>query len=266
MGRALRRHLPDARFASREQLDVRDATALDEALRNVSSVIHLAALTQVDACEADPLTAHEVNASATSELVAKATDHGARVVFTSTDYVFDGTKQDCYDETDTPVPLNEYGKSKLKGERAVLHSSSGAVLRTSWVYGDGRNFIRSILRAAKTRDEVTVVDDQIGRPTSASSVAAALAQIVERPVTGLVHYSAEGQPVSWAGVARRVVARAGLGTRVVPVDSDEYAQRAGHLVAPRPKNSVLCLVRAAQLNLPQEEWGGSVDAYVDGLS
>ena len=167
VGLALRAHLPEAAFLARAELDVTDRAAVAEAVGAADVVVHTAAMTDVDGCEHDPERAEAVNAGG-AENVAAA---GARVIHLSTDYVFSGTRRGEYAEDDPTGPLGAYGRSKLAGERAVLARPGNLVVRTSWVYGEGRNFIRSILGAERAGKALRVVDDQRGRPTWAGDLA-----------------------------------------------------------------------------------------------
>ena len=180
MGAALRDRLPHAVFLDRAGLDVCDAAAVRAALRPDDVVIHAAAMTDVDGCERDPEAAFAVNAAGAANVAAT----GARTLLLSTDYVFDGEAARAYAEDDPTGPLSAYGRSKLEAERAVLQRPGNLVVRTSWVYGEGRNFIRSILAAERAGKELRVVADQRGRPTWAGDLAAALADLVAAGTMG----------------------------------------------------------------------------------
>ena len=263
-GRALRALLPRADVRSRRELDVTDPDAVAAAVRGAGTVVHAAALTNVDACEADPEAATAVNDGGTRTVAEAAHACGARVLYLSTDYVFAGDAAP-YGEDDAPGPLNVYGRTKLAGE-AHLDPGRDLVVRTSWVFGDGRNFVRTILAAAATATP-RVVDDQIGRPTSAAMLARALAWILRRPdATGRLHVAGDGPPCSWADLADAALASAGRGVRVERVDSATFAAGAGRVIAPRPADSTLQLARARELGLPLEDWRASVDSYVRGIA
>lgn len=263
VGRALREVLPEARFGSHDELDVTDEGAVGDAIAGASIVIHAAAMTNVDACEADPEGAAAVNDRGTANVAAAAHDAGARVIYLSTDYVFAGDDAP-YDEDAAPGPLNAYGRTKLAGERH-LDLDRDLTIRTSWVFGDGRNFVRTILGVAATTTP-RVVDDQVGRPTAAAMLARVLARAVERPeLTGVLHAAGEGEPCSWADLADAALESAGLGVRVTRVDSASYAAAAGRVIAPRPADSTLQLTRAREAGLPLEDWRSSLDRYVKGM-
>lgn len=262
VGRALRGVIGTARFLSHDDLDVTDGEAVRRAVGEADVVIHLAAMTHVDDCERHPDLALAVNGEGTRNVAGAAAARGARVVYLSTDYVFDGTKREEYREEDPPAPINAYGRSKLEGERYVAEEPANLIVRTSWVFGEGRNFIRAILEAARTGRPVRVVDDQTGRPTYAGDLAAALAYLIETGTSGMVQVSGDGEPGTWATVAECAIAAARLPATVEHVDTETYRRMSGREVAPRPANSVLCLARARQLGVPLREWRGSLERYV----
>jgi dTDP-4-dehydrorhamnose reductase len=264
VGRALAALLRGARLAPHSALDVTDARAVEEAMAGVSVVVHLAALTDVDGCETAPDRARAVNGIGTSNVVRAASRVGARVVYVSTDYVFDGSKGAAYQESDEPNPVNVYGRTKLAGERAVGEAPNATIVRTSWVFGEGRNFVRTILRAAEHRASLQVVDDQRGLPTFAGDLARALERIVADGVEGIVHVAGAGPPGTWADVAVEALGAAGRKTGVERVDSETYARRAQGIVAPRPRDSTLSVVLARGLGLPLGEWRESLARYVCG--
>ena len=263
VGRALRPVLPQADFRSRSDLDVTDEERVVAAIDGVDVVVHAAAMTNVDACEADPEGAAEVNDRGTRVVAAAARASGARVVYLSTDYVFAGDAAP-YDEEDPTGPLNVYGRTKLAGERH-LDPGRDLVVRTSWLFGDGRNFVRTILAGAAHRIP-RVVDDQLGVPTGAAAVARALAHVVAVPaLVGRLHVAGDGPSCSWADLADAALALAGLDSRVTRVDSASYAAAAGRVVAPRPADSTLLLTRARRAGLPLEDWRESLERYVRSI-
>jgi dTDP-4-dehydrorhamnose reductase len=252
VGTALRAHLPGATFLDRAGLDVCDAAAVRAAFGPGDIVIHAAAMTDVDGCERDPGAAFGVNATAAANVVAS----GARVVLLSTDYVFDGRAERPYREDDSTGPLSAYGRSKLAGEQAALARPGNLVVRTAWVYGSGRNFIRSILAAERAGRPLRVVSDQRGRPTSADDLARALAHLVAAGTTGIVHVTGAGEPCTWADLAELVVGH--------PVERISSAELGAP--APRPRSSVLDLGRAHALGVPLADWHRSVRRYLEDES
>lgn len=194
-----------------------------------SLVLHAAAWTDVDGAEDDPQGAAAVNVGGTANVAAL----GVPLVYYSTDYVFDGSKREPYVESDGPNPQSAYGRSKLHGE--AVAGEQAWIVRSSWLYGPaGHNFVRTMLRLAEERDEVSVVDDQRGSPTFVGQLAAATRQIVQLPY-GVYHVAAAGD-ATWADFAEAIFAEAGLDTRVrriATADLDPPRK------APRPAYSVL---------------------------
>jgi dTDP-4-dehydrorhamnose 3,5-epimerase len=251
VGRALRAELPGARFVGRGELDVTDARTVRDALGGADLVVNCAAMTDVDGCEAEPQRAMDVNGTGAANVAAAA----RRMIQISTDYVFDGLKEGEYVEQDAPNPQSAYGRSKLEGERAVLAAGGNLVLRTSWVFGEGRNFIRSVVAADRAGKVLRVVADQRGRPTWAGDIARAVAYLAGTDESGVVHVTGAGEPCSWAELAELAV-----GHPVERVTTEEWGAP-----APRPRNSVLDLSRARTLGVPLADWRDSVSRYVEGL-
>ena len=230
-------------------LDIVDASAVDRLAGEVRPdwIIHGAAWTAVDACESDPERASAVNGSGTRNIVSAAAHVGARVLYVSTDYVFDGNKVGAYVESDLPNPQSVYGSSKLEGERAMRPTD--LVVRISWVCGyHGGNMVKTILRLAATNPTLSFVDDQIGHPTFADDAARAMLQLVEAGLAGTFHVTNAGA-VSWYEFAREVLIAAGEDPdRVKPIATSELQPPRP---ARRPANSVLdnAALRAAGLPL-----------------
>jgi dTDP-4-dehydrorhamnose reductase len=235
---------------SRADLDVTDARAVAQALGG-ATVINCAAYTDVDGAEADPATAHAVN----EEGARNVAEAAARVIYLSTDYVFDGTKEGAYVESDPAHPLSAYGRSKLAGERATLTASPHSlIVRTSWLFGaGGRNFVRSMLALAEERDQIRVVDDQVGCPTFTGHLAEALVALAEGHEHGFLHVAGSGA-CSWYEFARAIFERAGVDVDLRPCSTGEFPRP-----APRPANSVLASERGAP-TLPT--WREGLEAYL----
>ncbi|MFQ6110972.1 MAG: dTDP-4-dehydrorhamnose reductase, partial [Nitrospinota bacterium] len=186
LGRALRRRLSgtgiDLWAPGREELDITDGDACRRAVLDFrpDCLIHAAAWTRVDDCEADPARAMEVNGEATGRLARACREAGARLLYISTDYVFDGRGGSPYREEDPPGPINAYGRSKLRGEELVGKIlGDSLIIRTSWLYGHGgRNFVDTIAQRAASGERLRVVDDQRGSPTYAGDLAGALAGLL----------------------------------------------------------------------------------------
>ncbi|HYD82223.1 MAG TPA: dTDP-4-dehydrorhamnose reductase [Paucimonas sp.] len=259
----------------RRQMDLADLDQVRETIRAVQPrlIVNSAAYTAVDLAESEPALALRVNGEAPGVMAEEAARLGAAVVHYSTDYVFDGSKQDAYAEDDTPCPLNAYGRSKLAGEQAVQASGAAhLILRTSWVYGArGRNFLLTVQRLARERSELRIVADQRGAPTwcrtIADATAHAVAQLIgaDREKTmlkdairrdvwqelgGIYHLTAQGQ-TTWHGFAQAIVAAMHEEKKpcVVPISTREYP-----LPAMRPANSVLSCERWSRRFCRLPEW------------
>ena len=217
-----------------------------------SLVLHAAAWTNVDAAEDDPQGAAAVNIGGTANVAAL----GVPLVYYSTDYVFDGGKREPYLESDGANPQSAYGRSKLHGEAAA--GGEAWIVRSAWLFGPtGHNFVRTMLRLAADRDEVSVVDDQRGSPTYVGHLAAATRQVVHLPY-GVYHVAAEGD-ATWADFAEAIFEEAGLGTRVrriATADLDPPRK------APRPAYSVLRSEKGAP-ELPH--WRDGLRECVDAI-
>ena len=215
----------------------RDAVAAAVAAARPDAVIHCAAWTAVDACEADPAKAFAANATAVRWVAEACAAAGAHLVHVSTDYVFDGTKPAPYVETDEPNPRSVYGKSKLAGETEALKYAAAAVARTSWVCGAaGGNMVKTVVRLVREGKPLTFVSDQVGHPTFTADLAPALLRLATDRRTGLFHVTNQGA-VSWHGFVREIV-------RLLGKDPDEVraittAELDPPRPAPRPANSVL---------------------------
>jgi dTDP-4-dehydrorhamnose reductase len=224
----------------------------DEVVRQIialqpTHVVHAAAATDVERCEREPAWAQAVNAEGTRRVAQACQALGSWLLYVSTDYVFDGTKICPYVETDSPAPLNEYGRSKRDGEVQVQTiAPRWAVVRTAWVYGHiGRNFVATILQRLQAGDQLRVVADQIGSPTYAADLAEGIAQLVGREATGTLHLTNSGS-CSWFTLARAIAAAVGADpARVRPITSAELALRAR-----RPAYSVLAPTAWCALGFP----------------
>jgi dTDP-4-dehydrorhamnose reductase len=252
-------------FLSREQtLDIRDADAVRAAVHAFAPdyVLHCAAYTNVDGAEADPDTAEAVNVLGTRNVVKAVRGTHTTVVYFSSDYVFDGAKDTPYVETDQPRPLSVYGRTKLAGEQEVLAWVHGIVVRTAWLFGEtGHNFVKTILAAARDRagtgEPLRVVDDQVGSPTCAGHLAAAVDEALGRGLgPGLYHMAGSGY-CSWCELAREVVQLASLDVEVEPITTAEAGRP-----APRPPFSALDTERPIP-RLPH--WAEGVAEVVDKL-
>ena len=243
-------------------LDVADAEAVR---RRVSSerpgaVVNCAAYTNVDGAEEARNEAFELNGRAPGLVAAAAAEVGASVIHLSSDYVFNGDKREPYVESDPPAPLSAYGESKLAGEAPTIEANPRHfVVRSAWLFGTGgRNFIDTMLRLGGERDEVRVVDDQVGSPTFCPDLAEALVALLGTEDHG-IHHVAGGGACSWAELAAETFACAGVGCRVVPITTAEMGRP-----APRPAFSALASERVGTPRL--RLWQEGLEAYLGARS
>ena len=267
VARALLAALPDARGVTRAELDLTDLGALERwPWREHDVVVNAAAYTAVDAAETPEgrRKAWAVNAVGPAVLARLATRHRFTLVHFSTDYVYDGTRAE-HDEDETPAPLGVYGQSKAAGDVAVATTPSHYVVRTSWVIGDGANFVTAVARLADEGATPTVVDDQVGRLSFADEIARATRHLLDRRAPyGIYHVSNSGPPTTWAEVARQVFALRGRRAEDVhPVTTEEYA--AGRATAPRPANSVLTLRKLQATGFEPVDAREALESYVSRL-
>ncbi|MFA5197269.1 MAG: dTDP-4-dehydrorhamnose reductase [Patescibacteria group bacterium] len=226
-------------------------------------LIHGAAMTNVDGCEENPELAQKVNADGTKKLAEACKKHKCRMIYVSTDYVFDGKKQESYTEKDKTNPQSVYGKTKLDGEKHTLELPNSYVVRTSWVYGEGKNFVRTMLALSEKMEEVRVVNDQFGRPTYAPDLARAIYDIIQKnPMTGIYNVTGDGSVISWADFAREIFKIASKKTKVVGISTEEYlSQYPDKKIALRPEYSSLDLEKIKKIT-SLENWPSSLDKYV----
>jgi dTDP-4-dehydrorhamnose reductase len=260
----------DIVLKTRAQLDIGDAASVARVLNEVrpSWVVNGAAYTAVDLAEDQPEQAIAANDTAVGVLANATAKSGCRLLHLSTDFVFDGKSNRAYLPNDQTNPLSVYGVSKLGGERRVLQSTDGIVLRTAWVYASvGRNFVLTMLRLMHERNEIRVVCDQIGAPTWASSAAAAIWGLIEANAPGGIYHWTDSGVASWYDFAVAIQEEAqirGLLNRVipiVPIRSAEYPTR-----AQRPAFSVLdTAATRGLLKVPAHHWRPNLRSMLDEL-
>jgi len=241
-----------------EEIDIRvekETIAKIEGLKP-DVVINAAAFTDVDGCESEHEKAFAINAEGMRHVALGASRCGAKIVYLSTDYVFDGRKGRPYLEEDPTAPLNVYGRSKLKGEEYVLElSENGLIIRTQWLYGKyGKNFVFTILRLAGEKDVLSIVDDQVGAPTYTVDLAWAISRLIQKDSRGIFH-AANRDGCSWYAFARAILDFSGLTrVRVVPASSKTLGRPAR-----RPSYSVLDTGRL------EKETGASLRPWKEAL-
>jgi dTDP-4-dehydrorhamnose reductase len=242
----------------RDELDVTNPAKVERVIgrERPGAVINCAAWTDVDGAETSEKEAEVVNGEGASFVAAAAAQVGAKVLYVSTDYVFDGRKGGPYTESDDPAPLNAYGRTKLAGERATaLATGRSFIVRTSWLFGPGRNnFVETMLRLGQGGGPVVVVHDQIGCPTYTGHLAAGLVRLIDSGAFG-VHHMAAAESCSWYEFAMEIFRQTETVTRVMATTSDEMARP-----AERPANSVLASGRETPIRLPP--WRRGLSDYL----
>lgn len=216
-----------------------DITKVDEVTGFVNeikpfAIVNCAAYTAVDKAESDWDASYRINAIGPRNLAIAATRNNAKLIHVSTDYVFDGNATVPYNEFDKPNPQGAYGKTKLAGEEMVKQFADDFfIFRTAWLYGDGKNFVKTMLKLSETHDEVRVVYDQVGSPTSATQLAKAIVSQMFSDNYGIFHATCEGD-TNWAAFTEEIFRLAGKSTKVIPITAAEYGA-----AAPRPAFSIL---------------------------
>jgi dTDP-4-dehydrorhamnose reductase len=258
----------DLRAFDHASLDIADEEAVAAAFTGASLVINAAAYTDVDGAEGDILAAWRANSGGPAVLAEWCARNGAALIHVSTDYVFDGKKRKPYSERDAVAPLGAYGASKSEGEEEIVRRlDQHVILRTAWLFSaTGRNFVRSMVKAAETRDELRVVSDRHGSPTFAGHLAEAVldiaARIGERRNTrwGVYHYG--GAPATtWFGFAEEIFRHHPRPPRLVPIAGKDWPSP-----APRPDNSALdCAKMKRDFGIAQPDWRPAVGAVVREL-
>lgn len=252
--------------AGRNEFDI---TNFDEVKKFVKEnmpdvVIHCAAYTAVDLAEDEKEKAFAVNAEGTKNIAVICKEIDAKMVYISTDYVFNGKGDKPYEVDDEKGPLGVYGKSKLKGEEYVKEIlEKYFIVRISWVFGiNGKNFVKTMLNIGKSRSVLTVVNDQIGSPTYTSDLAVLLCDMVNTEKYGTYHATNEGDFISWYNFACEIFRQAGYNTAVKPVTTEEY----GLSKAERPKNSRLSKKKLEESGFKElPDWKDALRRYLKEL-
>jgi len=254
-------------FVGREELDLSSESSISQYFDNNDKfdiIINCAAYTAVDKAEKEQELANEVNHLAVKHLAKIANNQQARLIHISTDYVFDGESDKPYIETDTPNPINVYGRTKLAGEKALqaLMPINALIIRTSWLYSEcGNNFVKTMLRLGRERDELSVVNDQMGSPTYATDLADAILEIIrqnkfreEGQMTQIYHYSGEVE-ISWHRFAKEIFKIEKIDCEVNPVTSQQYPTP-----AKRPRNTLMNKDKIVKVfNIKISNWKSSLN-------
>lgn len=280
VGNELLRTLPmlgEVMALDRDEVDFTDSSRLREVLHSLAPdvIVNAAAYTAVDKAESEEATALKINAEAVGVMANYARYNGSLLVHYSTDYVFDGTKNAPYIETDKTRPLSAYGKSKLEGELAVQQGGCHyLIFRTSWVYSvHGHNFLKTMLRLAKERESLNVVDDQVGAPTSAELIADVTALAIAAYFAGMMdegiyHLTASGE-TTWHGLASYAIEKAmdqGMKLKLSPKNIHPIPTEGYPLPAVRPKNSRLSNQKLTEkLGFAMPDWKHHVERAVEQI-
>lgn len=245
-----------------EEMDITDASAVEKEIKKepLDAVIHCAAYTAVDAAEDNRELCMQVNAEGTRNIARVCRELDLKMVYISTDYVFDGEGERPWEPDDPREPLNVYGESKYQGELAVEeYLEKYFTVRIAWVFGvNGKNFIKTMLRLAESQKEINVVNDQIGSPTYTYDLAVLLADMVETEKYGRYHATNEGL-CTWYEFAKEIFRQAGADVKVNPVSSDEFPAK-----AKRPHNSRMDKSKLVQNGFrPLPTWQDALKRYLE---
>jgi|SRR5215831_14359404 len=262
LGRALMQECRDQDITglNSQQADIRNPEQVRVALHNTHPewVVLAAAYTDVDGCESNPELAFDVNCRGAIHVAEAAKEVGARLMFLSTDYVFDGKKRTPYEVDDQRAPQTVYGRSKAEAEEQLQRTLPGCcIVRTSWLFGvGGKCFPDTILKLAATRSALDVVDDQRGCPTFTRDLAQAITQLCNAGATGIIHAKNSGE-CSWYEFAREILRSAGLKTEVRPTTSAQFVRP-----APRPEYSVLSPSSLTRYSVAMPTWQDALQRYL----
>ncbi|MDB9864879.1 dTDP-4-dehydrorhamnose reductase [Candidatus Thioglobus sp.] len=260
-------------FVGREELNLSSESSIDHYFDNnykFDIIINCAAYTAVDKAEKEQELVNQVNHLAVKQLSKIANNQQARLLHISTDYVFDGESGKPYTETDTLNPINAYGRTKLAGEKALqtVMPMNALVIRASWLYSEyGNNFVKTMLKLGKERDELNVIIDQIGSPTYATDLADAILEIIKHKkfrdvaqTTQIYHYSNEGE-ISWHEFAKEIFKLAEIDCKVCPISTQQYPTP-----AKRPRNTLMNKDKIAKVfNIKISNWKSSLNTYMTML-
>lgn len=265
LGTALRGRYPEARAADSTELDITDLAAVAAYdWSGIKVILNAAAYTNVDGAETSEgrLTAWKVNATGTANLARAATKHDLVLVHISSEYVFDGT-QSPHAEDEPLTPIGVYGQTKAAGDIAASLHDKTYILRTSWVIGEGKNFVRTMMGLASKDISPTVVGDQIGRLTFTSTLVDAIDNLLESQARGgIYNVSNDGDPVSWADVTRAIFHELGRDDLTVTDTTTKEYFASKPEAAPRPLQSSLDLTKIKATGLELRDWRDDLNTYV----
>ena len=249
-----------------DTLDICDKNAVLQRVRELKPyfIINCAAFTNVDACEVKEDLALAVNGTAVANISEAAKENGCTFIHISTDYVFPGNLpiDQVYTEDMEPAPVSAYGRTKLVGEQNAIKAEKYYILRTAWLYGiRGKNFVRTMINASKTREEVSVVNDQHGSPTSTTTLCKIIEMIMEKePEYGIYHSTNEGF-TTWYEFTKKIYELAGITTKVNPLTSEQYKEM-NPQSSDRPKNSQLSKEKLKKIGIIPENYEDALREYL----
>ncbi len=250
----------ECRGVYHDEMEITSPASVEKVLKDLRPrvVINAVAYTDVDGCETNQVRAFQVNGEGVLNLARVTAEIGAKLVQVSTDYVFDGSKGMPWLEDDQVNPLSVYGRSKLAGEENARFNPDHLIVRTQWLYGlHGKNFVETMLRLGKEKDEISVVHDQIGSPTWTVDLSRAIRALIEKDCRGTYHAANAGS-CSWCDFARAIFAESGLKTVVNPITTVELGRP-----APRPLYSVLdCGKLEQDSGFVPEGWREALEKYL----
>lgn len=243
-----------------EEMDITDRDSVMKAFDSFKPdiVFHCAAYTAVDKAEEDKERCYDINVNGTKNIVDASDIYGSKVVYISTDYVFHGDKNGIYETSDITDPINYYGYTKYLGEQEVMKNSNNLIVRISWVFGiNGKNFVKTMLRLASSRDEISVVSDQVGSPTYTYDLARLLVDMVNKNKSGIYQATNEGY-CSWYEFAKYIFEVSGIDIRVNPILTKDYVT-----LAKRPLNSRLSKDKLDEDGLTRlPDWKDATKRYI----
>lgn len=264
LGKALQQRYPKAKKAGIAELDITNKQSIEAFdWTGIKVILNAAAYTNVDGAETSEgrVAAWKVNAQAVSYLAEVARKNDMTIVHISTDYVFDGSN-DNHSEDEPLSPLSVYGASKAAGDIVISSYPKHYLIRTSWVIGDGKNFVRTMLELGKKGISPTVVHDQIGRLTFTNQLVSAIDHLLaNNPDYGVYNLSNSGDPASWADITREIFDIAGYSLAVTNTTTEEYFKGKEN-IAPRPKNSILLLDKVQATGFQPSDWRKDLEQYI----
>ena len=262
LGKALQSISPDSTYTDVDELDITDVKAIEAVNWNeYDAVVNAAAFTAVDKAEEMVDLAWKVNVMGPALLADASRRAEIPLVHVSSDYVYDG-QTDNHLENELLKPLSVYGSSKAAGDIAAAQNPKHYIIRSSWVVGDGPNFVRTMLELGKTKDELSIVNDQIGRLTFADELALSIRHLLDKtPAFGTYHMSNTGESTHWAGVAREIFKYANMKVNVKETTTTEFAKGKSPF-APRPRFSTLNLEKLTSTGFQASDWKDALKDYI----